>query len=113
MDACRIRDTIQEAETLGVKEIYFTGGEPFLNPETLPLLKYALAVAPTSVLTHGTRIDVRIAAALARLAGLAAYSLDNGASLHDDYEEQNHRIRARGRLDVRGESAQAPCGTGS
>ena len=96
MDACRIRDTIQEAETLGVKEIYFTGGEPFLHPEILPLLKDALAVAPTSVLTNGTRIDVRMAAALARLAAEAAYSLDIGVSLDDVDEERNDRIRGRG-----------------
>ena len=38
---------------LGVKEIYFTGGEPFLHPEILALLKDSLAIVPTSVLTNG------------------------------------------------------------
>jgi len=80
MDARSIRHAIREAETLGVKEIYFTGGEPFLHPEILPLLKDSLAVAPTSVLTNGTRIDVRMAAALARLAGEAAYSLASASA---------------------------------
>ena len=47
MDAGSIRDAIREAATLGVKEIYFTGGEPFLHPEILPLLlKDAVVVAP-------------------------------------------------------------------
>jgi molybdenum cofactor biosynthesis enzyme MoaA len=73
MDARSIRHAIREAETLGVKEICFTGREPFLHPEILPLLTDSLAVAPTSVLTNGTRIDVRMAAALARLAGEAAF----------------------------------------
>jgi len=96
MDARSIRRAIREAETLGVKEIYFTGGEPFLHPEILPLLKDALAVAPTSVLTNGTRIDVRMAAALAQLAGESAYSLDIRVSLDDVDEQRNDRIRGRG-----------------
>ena len=41
---------------LGVKEIYFTGGEPFLHGEILPLLELALGAAPTTVLTNGTLI---------------------------------------------------------
>jgi MoaA/NifB/PqqE/SkfB family radical SAM enzyme len=96
MDARSIRHAIREAETLGIKEIYFTGGEPFLHPEILPLLKDSLAAAPTSVLTNGTRIDVRMAAALARLAGEAAYSLDIRVSLDDVDEQRNDRIRGRG-----------------
>ena len=96
MDTDRTRDAIREAETLGVKEIYFTGGEPFLHPEILPLLKDALAVAPTSVLTNGTRIDVRMADALARLAGAAAYSLEMRVSLDDVDEARNDGIRGRG-----------------
>jgi AdoMet-dependent heme synthase len=96
MDARSIRHAIREAETLGVKEIYFTGGEPFLHPEILPLLNDSLAVAPTSVLTNGTRIDVRMAAALAELAGEAAYSLDIRISLDDVDEQRNDCLRGRG-----------------
>ena len=96
MEARSIRQAIREAETLGIKEIYFTGGEPFLHPEILPLLNDSLAIAPTSVLTNGTRIDVRMAAALAHLAGEAAYSLDIRVSLDDVDEHRNDRIRGRG-----------------
>jgi MoaA/NifB/PqqE/SkfB family radical SAM enzyme len=42
-----VRRAIREAEDLGVKEIYFTGGEPFLHAEMLALLGEALEVAPT------------------------------------------------------------------
>jgi len=93
MDARSIRHAIRKAETLGVKEIYFTGGEPFLHPEILPLLKESLAVAPTSVVTNGTRIDVRMAAALARLAGEAAYSLDARDPPHCDGNRDPERTR--------------------
>ncbi len=56
LDAETVRRTIREAEALDVKEIYFTGGEPFLHPAILTLLDEAREVAPTTALTNGTRI---------------------------------------------------------
>jgi len=44
-----------EAKNLGVKQFSFTGGEPFLNKDMLPILKAALAIAPCMVLTNGTK----------------------------------------------------------
>src|SRR5262245_66517497 len=38
LDAGTVRRYIAEAESLGVREFYFTGGEPLLPPEILPLL---------------------------------------------------------------------------
>src|SRR4029078_10814735 len=46
-----VRRALREAKDLGVREIYFTGGEPFLHAEMLALLGDALEVAPTTVLT--------------------------------------------------------------
>src|SRR5262249_48104176 len=66
---------IREAEELGVKEIYFTGGEPFLHGDILALLAAALEAAPTTVLTNGTRIDAPMADELAALAATAPHSL--------------------------------------
>jgi sulfatase maturation enzyme AslB (radical SAM superfamily) len=48
------RPFIDEAVQLGVKRFSFTGGEPFLNPEFLHILKYALTSASCQVLTNGT-----------------------------------------------------------
>src|SRR5216117_3678054 len=70
------RNAMREADELGVKEIYFTGGEPFLHGEILALLAAALEVAPTTVLTNGTLIDEVMADRLAALAQGAAYSLE-------------------------------------
>ncbi len=77
LDGETIRRAIREAEALGVKEIYFTGGEPFLHREILPLLERALEAAPTTVLTNGTLIGPEQADALAALAARAPYSLEN------------------------------------
>ena len=96
LDAATIARAIREAEGAGVKEIYFTGGEPFLHGEILPLLELALAAAPTTVLTNGTLIGPEMADALAALAARAAYSLELRVSLDDTDQERNDRIRGEG-----------------
>jgi AdoMet-dependent heme synthase len=96
LDAAAARRAIADAERLGVKEIYFTGGEPFLHRQILPLLERSLAVAPTTVLTNGTVITPAIADALAALAAAADYSLEIRVSLDDVDAARNDRIRGRG-----------------
>jgi len=93
------RAAIREAEELGVKEIYFTGGEPFLHGDILPLLDLALQTAPTTVLTNGTLIDAAMADEVAALAASAPYSLEIRVSLEDTEPEKNDRIRGAGAFD--------------
>ena len=76
-----------------MKEIYFTGGEPFLHKDILPLLAASLAVAPTTVLTNGTLITEATADALAALAAAADYSLEIRVSLDDVDAERNDSVR--------------------
>ncbi|MCJ8332001.1 MAG: radical SAM protein [Lentisphaeria bacterium] len=45
---------IDEALELGVKTFSFTGGEPFINPEFVEILSYALEHRPCQVLTNAT-----------------------------------------------------------
>jgi len=87
---------IGEAVDVGVKEIYFTGGEPFLHRELLSLLSASLAAAPTTVLTNGTLMTGRIADALRALAEAARYSLEIRVSLDDPDPALNDKIRGRG-----------------
>ena len=96
LDAETVRRALAEAEQAGVKEIYFTGGEPFMHGEIMPLLERALAVAPTTVLTNGTLVGPGQADALAALAGRARYSLEIRVSLDDTDREKNDRIRGEG-----------------
>ena len=96
LDTATIEHALQEAEDAGVKEIYFTGGEPFLHGEILPLLELALGIAPTTVLTNGTLIGPEVADALAALAARAPYSLEIRVSLDDTDREKNDRIRGDG-----------------
>jgi AdoMet-dependent heme synthase len=93
-----VQHQIKEAESLGVKEIYFTGGEPFLHQDILKLLAYSLQAAPTTVLTNGTRITEHVADALAVLAKESPYSLEIRVSVDDIDPEKNDRIRGKGAL---------------
>jgi MoaA/NifB/PqqE/SkfB family radical SAM enzyme len=90
------RAAIADAERLGAKEIYFTGGEPFLHKDILPLLELSLLVAPTTVLTNGTVITETVADVLSRLARAAAYSLEIRVSLDHVDPELNDHVRGRG-----------------
>src|SRR5918999_4532311 len=49
-----VRCRLEESVVLGVKEYYFTGGEPFLNPELTQMLVETLRYGPATVLTNAT-----------------------------------------------------------
>jgi MoaA/NifB/PqqE/SkfB family radical SAM enzyme len=99
LDPGEVRRHIREAEALGVREFYFTGGEPFLHPELPALLADALAVAPTTVLTNGTLIDDAMADRLAALAAGSPYSLELRVSLDGATAEENDPIRGHGTFE--------------
>ena len=96
MTSDAVTQAIETAAGRGVREIYFTGGEPFLHPQLLEMIAYALTVAPTTVLTNGMLISDRIADTLAALAVEARYSLEVRVSLDGYTEEMNDAIRGRG-----------------
>ncbi len=89
---------LDEAVQLGVREIYFTGGEPFMHKDILPVLERSLQVAPTSVLTNGTLITPRVAETLGNLQAASPYSLEIRVSLDDVDEAQNDAVRGKGAL---------------
>jgi AdoMet-dependent heme synthase len=98
LDTETVKRAIKDAESLGVKEIYFTGGEPFLHRDILEMLAFSLQVAPTTVLTNGTMINEQTADTLATLSREASYSLEIRVSVDDIEAAQNDRIRGRGAL---------------
>ncbi len=87
---------IKEAADLGIKEIYYTGGEPFLHKDMLILIAHALEVTPTTVLTNGTLITDQVADDLAALAHTSPYSLEIRISIDDVDPDKNDRIRGKG-----------------
>jgi len=91
-----IASHLAEGIQLGVREVYFTGGEPFLHPQMEEILALALAVAPTTVLSNGLLIDSERAARLADLAAASRYSFDVRISLDGYDAASNDPIRGEG-----------------
>jgi pyruvate-formate lyase-activating enzyme len=53
LSATVVEGVLTEAVDIGVREIYLTGGEPFLHPDLVTIVAASAAVAPTVVLTNG------------------------------------------------------------
>ena len=64
----RVQRITREAAELGVKEIFVTGGEPFLLEDIGDILLSCAAAAPTTVLTNGMLFAGRRARKLASVA---------------------------------------------
>jgi AdoMet-dependent heme synthase len=99
MPLAEVERYLAEAVTLGVREYYFTGGEPFLNPEMEAILAATLAVGPASVLTNGLLLDPARCRRLRALADASEYSLDLRVSLDGYDAETNDPIRGAGTFD--------------
>lgn len=99
MNQERIRSFVQQGKSLGVKEFYFTGGEPFLNKEIYGILADTLAIGPVTVLTNGTTIRKRVAKKLKDISDATIYSLELRVSLDGFDAQSNDRLRGAGSFD--------------
>ncbi len=96
MDTAEVLAALERAVQAGVKEVYFTGGEPFLHPDLQLLIERTLEHAPLSILTNGVLIDASTAAWLARCERESAYSLELRVSVDGVTPAENDPIRGRG-----------------
>lgn len=87
---------LDESIPLGVKEYYFTGGEPFLNPEMTDILELTLKHGPASVLTNGTVFKNEWLQRLRKAETDSIYSLEFRVSIDGFTAEQNDPIRGEG-----------------
>lgn len=92
----QVAGALAESIPLGVKEYYFTGGEPFMNHEMCGILKDTLELGPATVLTNATLLPERTVRELARLAAGSPYSLELRVSLDGVTPEMNDAIRGEG-----------------
>src|SRR5260370_27842763 len=81
MDAADVRRFLDEATALGVRDYYFTGGEPMLHPEFWPLVGETLRRRPLTLPSHGILIDGDQAARARRAVDDARYSFRLRVSL--------------------------------
>jgi AdoMet-dependent heme synthase len=95
----QVRERLAEAVPLGVREYYFTGGEPFLNPEIFPILEETLRQGPASVLTNGLFLTPERCRRLRELFDEAEYSLDIRVSIDGYTAAVNDPIRGPGTFE--------------
>ena len=100
MTFAQFKPHLEESVRCGVKEYYFTGGEPFINPEIFEILEATLAVGPATVLTNATRFDEKKIARLAALRDASEYSLELRVSIDGFSPETNDPIRGPGTFDL-------------
>ena len=91
-----VQRRLEESVPLGVKEYYFTGGEPFLNPDMTAILVETLRYGPATVLTNGTVLKDEWLAALRAADDASRYSLEFRVSIDGCSPEMNDPIRGAG-----------------
>jgi MoaA/NifB/PqqE/SkfB family radical SAM enzyme len=90
---------LEESVQLGVKEYYFTGGEPFLNPDMVAILEKTLQYGPATVLTNGTVLKEEWLRRLARSEEQSLYSLEFRISIDGYTPGMNDPVRGEGTFD--------------
>ena len=99
MSLADVEGRLAEARTLGIREYYFTGGEPFMNRDLLPMLEATLKQGPATVLTNGMLLRPDVCERLRALADASDYSLDIRVSI-DGFDRETHdAIRGDGVWD--------------
>ena len=96
LDYDRVTRALDESRALGVKEYYFTGGEPFMHPRMLDILEQTLRIGPATVLTNGTLFRDRTVERLRQLRDGSIYSLELRVSIDCPDPHSNDRIRGDG-----------------
>jgi molybdenum cofactor biosynthesis enzyme MoaA len=94
-----VRRRLEESVALGVKEYYFTGGEPFLNPEMTDILVETLRYGPATVLTNGTVLRDEWLVRLRAAEEASIYSLEFRASIDGGSPATNDPIRGAGTFE--------------
>ena len=99
MSLAAIEPYLAEAKSLGVRDYYFTGGEPFMNRDMVPILRRTLQQGAATVLTNGMLLRRELCATLRELFDGSEYSLDLRVSL-DGFDAVTHdAIRGAGVWD--------------
>src|SRR3954453_7638683 len=87
-----VEGALEESVPLGVKEYYFTGGEPFLNPDMVPILELTLRYGPATVLTNGTVFREAWLQRLAAAEAASPYSLEFRVSIDGYTAAENDAV---------------------
>lgn len=87
---------MRESVDLGTREYYFTGGEPFLNPDMTDILIATLELGPATVLTNGTVLKDQWLERLREAETRSIFSLEFRVSIDGFTPAQNDPVRGAG-----------------
>lgn len=99
LSLAQVRDYLRQSVELGVKEYYFTGGEPFLNRDFVPIVRETLRLGAVTVLTNATVLKDEWLLELAEAERTSIYSLEFRVSLDGFDSQTNDPIRGTGTFD--------------
>jgi len=88
-----VEEMLEESLAWGVREYYFTGGEPFLNRELVPILERTLDFGPATVLTNATVLKDEWLQRLQSAEEQSLYTLEFRVSIDGPTPEINDPIR--------------------
>lgn len=94
-----VRAALDESVGLGVKEYYFTGGEPFLNRDLPAILELTLRFGPATVLTNGTVLRDEWLQRLRAAEDASLYSLEFRVSMDGCTPAENDPVRGAGTFE--------------
>lgn len=94
-----VKRRLDESKPLGVKEYYFTGGEPFLHPEMTAILEATLDYGPATVLTNGTVFRDEWLTRLRQADERSLYSLEFRVSIDGFTAQKNDPVRGEGTFE--------------
>lgn len=94
-----VRRWLTRSVEWGVREYYFTGGEPFMHERLPEMLEAALRLGPATVLTNGTLLRKGVLERLRRVAADSRYSLEIRVSVDGPSAERNDPIRGEGTFE--------------
>jgi sulfatase maturation enzyme AslB (radical SAM superfamily) len=99
LDLGTVQRILDESVALGVKEYYFTGGEPFLHRDMTAILERTLEYGPATVLTNGTLFKDEWLRRLHEAESSSPYSLEFRVSIDGYTPETNDPIRGAGTFE--------------
>ena len=95
----QVETALLESVEQGVREYYFTGGEPFLNRNLVPMLKRTLDFGPATVLTNGTVLKPEWLSELRAAEEQSGFSLEFRVSVDGPAAEINDPVRGDGTFE--------------
>ena len=95
----QVRAALEESAGMGVKEYYFTGGEPFMNHEMVEILDDTLGYGPATVLTNATLLPERRVEELRTIAEGRRHPLELRVSVDGPTPAINDAIRGEGTFE--------------